>query len=336
MTRKRQPGVIPTRKEHPHATPIYRFPHPLGVPGLSERKENRLYGKLTLDFPDSPKIAPLSDNAFRTMVEMILWSRRLLTDGHIPLGISKRWRKKSIDELLSNDPTRPSLTKTEGGYLIHDFSEHQTTRDDLDVKRSAGSKGGQAKAANAKKAAEGGSGNVAPATEVLYQTASNTLATRAHTETETETETTTAKAVVVPRDAPRPDVEAICTLLADLIQGNGSKRPMVGKGWLTEARLLLDKDGYEQAQIERLIRWCQADAFWKTIVLSMPKFRAKYDQLRLQANREREVRQQQQAPPERKTQARKNFDSLASKYGYSDAESAPVVQLYPERKELAQ
>ena len=36
-------------------------------------------------------------------------------------------------------------------------------------------------------------------------------------------------------------------------------------------------------QAEWLIRWCQADPFWRRNVLSMPTFRAKYDQLRLKA-----------------------------------------------------
>ena len=81
--------------------------------------------------------------------------------------------------------------------------------------------------------------------------------------------------------APRPDVESLCTLLADLIEANGSKRPNITKRWRDSARLMLDSDGRTLAEAESVIRWSQADDFWKTNILSMPKLREKYDQLRL-------------------------------------------------------
>jgi len=83
----------------------------------------------------------------------------------------------------------------------------------------------------------------------------------------------------------RPDVERLCTLLADLIEGNGSKRPTVTDRWRRAARLLIDVDHREPAAIERAIRWCQADEFWRSNVLSMPKLREQYDRLRLAAQR---------------------------------------------------
>lgn len=74
-------------------------------------------------------------------------------------------------------------------------------------------------------------------------------------------------------------------LLADLIAKNGSRRPRIGKRWLDAERLLLTADDRDPAEAERLIRWCQADEFWRPNILSMAKFREKYDQLRLQAQR---------------------------------------------------
>lgn len=74
-------------------------------------------------------------------------------------------------------------------------------------------------------------------------------------------------------------------LLADLIAKNGSRRPRIGKRWLDAERLLLTADDRDPAEAERLIRWCQADEFWRGNILSMPKFRERYDQLRLQAQR---------------------------------------------------
>lgn len=81
----------------------------------------------------------------------------------------------------------------------------------------------------------------------------------------------------------RPEVEELCTLLADLVEANGSKRPTVSKAWRDAARLMLDKDGRDPVKAAELIRWTQADDFWRGNVMSMPKFRARYDQLRLKA-----------------------------------------------------
>jgi hypothetical protein len=84
----------------------------------------------------------------------------------------------------------------------------------------------------------------------------------------------------------RPDVEEACTLLADLIEANGSKRPRITQAWRDAARRAIDIDGRTPEQLCNAIRWCQADDFWRGNVLSMPKLREKYDQLRLAAGRQ--------------------------------------------------
>lgn len=78
----------------------------------------------------------------------------------------------------------------------------------------------------------------------------------------------------------RPDVERICTHLADRIEENGSLRPVIGKTWRDAARLLLDKDKRTVDQVIAAIDWCQSDTFWRGNVMSMPTLRDKYDQLR--------------------------------------------------------
>lgn len=93
----------------------------------------------------------------------------------------------------------------------------------------------------------------------------------------------------------RQDVERICNALADEIEANGSKRPNVTKGWRDAARLMLDKDGRTEAEILGAIAWCQADEFWRANVLSLPKLREKYDQLRLQAQRKQQPQGRRQA-----------------------------------------
>lgn len=132
------------------------------------RKDARLYGKFTHDFADSPKIAPLSDSAFRTLVEMTLWSARMMTDGVIPGGVAtKFWQVLALAELCQNDAVNPSLRLLDdGSYQIHDFTEHQTSKSEIEAKREAGRLGGLAKASN----------SVAPATDSPKQTSSKTVA----------------------------------------------------------------------------------------------------------------------------------------------------------------
>ncbi|MFJ6215101.1 hypothetical protein ACIQGZ_17455 [Streptomyces sp. NPDC092296] len=85
----------------------------------------------------------------------------------------------------------------------------------------------------------------------------------------------------------RIDVEQACNLLADLIAANGSRRPSINQRWRDAARLMLDKDGIPLEDVLGAIRWSQADEFWRSNVMSIPKLRDKYDTLRLQAQRGR-------------------------------------------------
>jgi hypothetical protein len=91
----------------------------------------------------------------------------------------------------------------------------------------------------------------------------------------------------VPAIASRPDVDRLCAHLADRIEGNGSRRPSITKRWRDSARLMLDRDGRTEQQVIMAIDWCQGHEFWRANILSMPKLREKYDQLRLQATREK-------------------------------------------------
>jgi hypothetical protein len=85
----------------------------------------------------------------------------------------------------------------------------------------------------------------------------------------------------------RLDVEQACTLLADLIEANGSRRPTITQQWRDECRRMIDRDDIPLEDVLGAIRWSQADQFWRANVLSMPKLRKQYDTLRLQAQRNR-------------------------------------------------
>lgn len=234
------------------------------------RSKGGLFARLSLDYADHPKIQCLSDGAFRAHVEMILYARRYETDGRIPKRFAKRFGSESLSELLTNDEANPSLEEDEAGdYWLYGFADMQETRDEIEARRLVnaenGRRGGLAKKRTAKR------------------TASESLSEKeAETETESETDISSSSPTA-DAAADREDVQSLCQHLADRIVSNGSKQPTIGKGWIDAARLLLDRDGRELDEAHRLIDWCQDDAFWRTNVLGMPKFREKYDALRLKA-----------------------------------------------------
>lgn len=87
---------------------------------------------------------------------------------------------------------------------------------------------------------------------------------------------------------PTRETHPLCFLLADLLAANGvpeSKRK-VTKRWADAERLMKDRDDRDPAQMEVLLRWGTSHAFWRSNLLSMVGFREKYDQIRLQAERE--------------------------------------------------
>ncbi|WP_125107982.1 hypothetical protein [Gulosibacter massiliensis] len=86
-------------------------------------------------------------------------------------------------------------------------------------------------------------------------------------------------------DAIRPDVKYLLDLLDDEIVANGGKPSGSTKRNQDAMRLLLYRDGKTIEQVEACIRWCQADEFWRSNILSASKLREKYQQLQLQAQR---------------------------------------------------
>lgn len=146
-------------------------------------KDSRLYANITHDFFESPKIMVLSDRAKLGLLEMILWSCRMQTDGVIDRRVASAKHLLDVcQELLDNDPETPSLLELENGdFLIHDFTEHQTTRAEIEAirekRRAAGRAGGLAKSrAHAAKSSKRLASATASAKHGAKQTASKPLA----------------------------------------------------------------------------------------------------------------------------------------------------------------
>lgn len=88
-------------------------------------------------------------------------------------------------------------------------------------------------------------------------------------------------------DDIRADVQEVIDHMVAALEANDVRKSKVGKSWHTSARLLIDKDGYTVEQIKWITTWATSHHFWKSNILSMPKLREKFDQLKLQATTER-------------------------------------------------
>lgn len=78
------------------------------------------------------------------------------------------------------------------------------------------------------------------------------------------------------------DVHEVCNHLAELIRRNGNKAK-VNKTWLKSADRLMRLDDYTKDQVLWVIDWSQRNEFWQGNILSMPKLRDKFDQLKTRA-----------------------------------------------------
>ena len=130
---------------------------------MSSKKDPRLFLRLTFDFIDSPKIERLTADALRVLMRMMSYSARYLTDGVLEDEIMHKFTPRHsaedaaalLAELASNHPERPSLVRIDGGWFIHDFTEHNPTRADVERWRAAGAKAGRASAAKRAQAHSG-------------------------------------------------------------------------------------------------------------------------------------------------------------------------------------
>ena len=95
-------------------------------------------------------------------------------------------------------------------------------------------------------------------------------------------------------DPVRDDVEAVCARLAERVGANTGRRPNVTQAWRTDARLLLDRDLAQEpdrlALVLAVLDWATDDPFWRSNILSIPKFRKQFDQLRLKRREEADRR----------------------------------------------
>lgn len=235
-------------------------------------KDERLYMRFPNTLADD--LGDMSYEAIGVFVAMVGEARKADNDGIFPRRrFEERWSAKLIAQVMAHGPT-PVLVLDGDSYLLPKYAEHQQTR--ADRERLAGKRSAAGK--------QSGINRRTKAEQVFEQNANKN-----ELEIETEVETTKIKNISseVAIATARPDVIHLLDLLDSEIIANGGKPPTRSKKNIDAARLLLDRDGLSVAQVEAAIRWCQADEFWRSNILSMSKLRDKYDQLRLAAQRQR-------------------------------------------------
>lgn len=108
-----------------------------------------VWTRLDDQFPDDPKIAPLSDAAFRMYVCSIVYSNRLLTDGEIPKVVAHRYVARRGHHIGLELVKAGLFHETGDRYVVHDFHDRNPSASEVIERREAraraGRKGGQSK-----------------------------------------------------------------------------------------------------------------------------------------------------------------------------------------------
>jgi len=87
------------------------------------------------------------------------------------------------------------------------------------------------------------------------------------------------------KGAPPAEAVRLAGLLADLIRGRDSKAKVSPASWARDLEALHRIDGRDWPEIERVLRWTQADPFEQTVVLSAGKLRKRFTELLAKAKR---------------------------------------------------
>jgi hypothetical protein len=108
-------------------------------------RPNWEYIRVDVLLPEHPKVEGLSDKAFRALVTLWCYCGRQRTDGAVTRKQWEAWPAKVRAELTAAGLVR--LVDIGGGAAVHDFLEHQRSRDEIDelsAKRSDAGRTGAA------------------------------------------------------------------------------------------------------------------------------------------------------------------------------------------------
>lgn len=226
-----------------------------------------LWLKLSADYADDPKVIAAGIEGEVLFIRSLAWCKRHADTGEIPDVVASRLAAGIADVAsVTERLVHLGLWLRDGsGYRVAAWENWQVMQDL--AKSHGGSLGAHRRwhRSQPDPSCEHCMGN--PMGNPLGEAITKPML---ETELETELETTYA-----------PEVQRLCELLANLMQENGCKRTNITKAWLRHMDLLLRVDGHDPAEVESVIRWSQADDFWKANILSTSSLRKQYDKLRL-------------------------------------------------------
>ena len=216
-------------------------------------------------FWSHPKVLQCSDSAIALWIKAGSYCAEHLTDGFVAdsarnlLGFQNT---SAADELVSAKLWK----KISGGYQFHNWEEFQPSSKAVKEKRAADRQ--RKKDSNKKNSGRNPNG-IAPESE---------------------------RPVPVPNSTSkevRQDVSAVLDFFNASLEAREVKpKKNPPESWIRAARLMIDNDGRTVDQIQRCCEWLVTDSFWASNVLSLPKLREKYDQLRLNAQKDNAPKQQ--------------------------------------------
>ena len=277
--------------------------------------------KLDDSFHSHPKVLQAGNEAVGLYVRCGSYCAQHLTDGFVPSGVVFLYGNVELASVLVESQLWVPVT---GGWRMHDYLTYNPSKVQVQADREAAAKRQRdARERRAKERAgqsfeysnghavshavtgvvsNAGShgvthaevtevvtgGSHAPVTEPRPDPSRPVLPTEVQElfSSETAAPPSHAEPTSKTEEPQRDDVDALCNRLAEWMVRNEAKKPTVGKLWKRAARLMLDQDKRELSKALNLIDWCQQHNFWQSKVLSMPKFREKYDQLALEARSE--------------------------------------------------
>ena len=112
------------------------------------KKDDRPGILVAHEMPDHPKIAPLSDAAFRLLIRAWAYCSRLETNGRIPDAV---WRTMGTPK-ARNELTAPPIVQPDASPLIiqrnayvecHDYLSHQRSSGEIEAVRGSRSEAGE-------------------------------------------------------------------------------------------------------------------------------------------------------------------------------------------------
>src|SRR5690606_32566483 len=280
-----------------------RSPHP--APARAGRCEMTWF-RIDDKLHDHPKVRKLRKDKLAALglwTACGSWSADTLSDGFVPAEIVQRFdpTEQLAKRLVEVGLWVEDEQDDEEGYRFHQWTEHQPTRAEVERRRAEARE--RMRRRRAGRAAEQEQNSASSSQDVRANTEGTSDEVRHPDPTRpvpNKRETPSLSSSEIP---PREDVERLCLHLANRVAENTGRRPVVTKRWHDAARLLLDKDLEGEPDplglAIRLVDWATSDEFWRSNILSLPKFREKFDQLRLRARQQWE--QTHRARPPRRT-----------------------------------